>query len=141
MKKAIAYIFNDTLVCDDADTAKRVTFHNDVRVRSVTLEGDVYDPSGTLSGGSAPNSSQILVQVQELLEIEGKVREAHERLQGLMRDEAKTKNLRDTWRTHIRDLEIKQHELKLLEEQISGSNASLVCPHNPFSFLDVHVST
>jgi len=141
VKKAIAYIFNDTLVCDDADTAKRVTFHNDVRVRSVTLEGDVYDPSGTLSGGSAPNSSQILVQVQELLEIEGKVREAHERLQGLMRDEAKTKNLRDTWRTHIRDLEIKQHELKLLEEQISGSNASLVCPHNPFSFLDVHVST
>lgn len=126
MKKAIAYIFNDTLVCDDADTAKRVTFHNDVRVRSVTLEGDVYDPSGTLSGGSAPNSSQILVQVQELLEIEGRVREAHGKLQGLMRDEAKTKSLRDTWRTHIRDLEIKQHELKLLEEQIGGSNASLV---------------
>ena len=135
MKKAIAYIFNDTLVCDDAETAKRVTFHNDVRVRSVTLQGDIYDPSGTLSGGSAPNSSQILVQVQELLGIEGKVREAHGKLQGLLRDEAKTKNLRDTWRTLIRDLEIKQHELKLLEEQIGGSNASLVSPYNPFFFL------
>ena len=134
VKKAIAYIFGDTLICDDADTAKRVTFHNDVRVKSVTLEGDVYDPSGTLSGGSAANSSQILVQVQELLEIEGKVREANGKLQVLMRDEAKTKNLRDTWRTHIRDLEIKQHELKLLEEQIGGSNASLVSSRTPFFF-------
>jgi structural maintenance of chromosome 2 len=88
-----------------------------------------------LSGGSAPNSSQILVQVQELLDIEGKVREANGKLQGLMRDEAKTKSLRDTWRTHIRDLEIKQHELKLLEEQIGGSNASLVSNRSPVLFL------
>ena len=29
----------------------------------ITLDGDVYDPSGPLSGGSAPNSTSILVQV------------------------------------------------------------------------------
>ncbi len=46
MAKAIAYVFSDTLICDDAESAKRVTFHREVGVRSVTLQGDVYDPSG-----------------------------------------------------------------------------------------------
>ncbi|KAF8966105.1 condensin complex subunit SMC2 [Flammula alnicola] len=125
VSKAIAYIFSDTLICDDAETAKKVTFSRDVNVRSVTLEGDVYDPSGTLSGGSAPNSQKTLIQVQELLEIESKLREAHNRLQSLTREDEKTRSTREKWRSLVRDLEIKQHELKLLQEQVGGSNASL----------------
>jgi len=58
-----------------------------VLTRSVTLDGDVYDPSGTLGGGSAPNS--ILVQVQELLEIENKIRDAQTRLSTLEKEEEK----------------------------------------------------
>lgn len=135
MEKAIKYIFSDTLICDDAETAKRVTFDDSVRVKSVTFQGDVYDPSGTLSGGSAASSSNILVQVQELLGVEGKVREANGKLQSLMRGEEKSRSIRNTWRTLVRDLEIKQHELKLLEQQVGGSNASLVCPSNSFFFL------
>jgi structural maintenance of chromosome 2 len=40
-------------------------------MRSVTLDGDVYDPSGTLSGGSAPSGDGVLVHVQELAGVEG----------------------------------------------------------------------
>ena len=58
-----------------------------VLTRSVTLDGDVYDPSGTLDGGSVPNS--ILVQVQELLEIEIKLRDAQTRLSTLEKEEEK----------------------------------------------------
>jgi structural maintenance of chromosome 2 len=68
---AMTFVFGDTLVCDDAESAKSVTFSPQVGgVRSVTLEGDAYDPSGTLSGGSAPSGSGTLVKVQELLEAE-----------------------------------------------------------------------
>ena len=76
----MSYVFSDTLICDDAASAKLVTFSKEVGVKSVTLDGDVYDPSGTLSGGSAPNSSGILVKVQELQEAERRVRKAEERL-------------------------------------------------------------
>ena len=48
------YVFGNTLICADAETAKRVTFDPSVRMKSITLEGDSYDPSGTLSGGSSP---------------------------------------------------------------------------------------
>ncbi|PPQ99377.1 hypothetical protein CVT24_009207 [Panaeolus cyanescens] len=125
VEKAIAYIFSDTLICDDADTAKRVTFAKDVYVRSVTIEGDVYDPSGTLSGGSAPNSSKILIQVQELLAIETHYNEACQRLAEVEHEDKATQNMRNTWRNLARDFDIKTHELKLLQQQVEGSNASL----------------
>lgn len=126
MAKAIAYVFGDTLICDNAETAKLVTFSDAVLTRSVTLDGDVYDPTGTLSGGSAPNSTRILVQVQELLEIENKLKDAQTRLSTLEKEEEKCKNMRNSWRNLARELEIKEHELKLLEEQVEGSNAALV---------------
>ena len=124
--KAIAYVFNDTLVCDDADTARKVTFSKDILTKSVTLEGDVYDPSGTLSGGSAPTGNRILVEVQELLQVEGKFKEAQARLASLEKEEERNKKARESWKQLVRELEIKEHELKLLEEQVVGSNASRV---------------
>jgi structural maintenance of chromosome 2 len=124
--KAIAYVFNDTLVCDDADTARKVTFSKDILTKSVTLEGDVYDPSGTLSGGSAPTGNRILVEVQELLQVEGKFKEAQAHLASLEKEEERNKKARESWKQLVRELEIKEHELKLLEEQVVGSNASRV---------------
>ncbi|KAF8718622.1 hypothetical protein AX14_011697 [Amanita brunnescens Koide BX004] len=123
---AIAYVFSDTLICDDAESAKRVTFSRDVGVRSVTLEGDVYDPSGTLSGGSAPSGSGVLIQVQELLEAESRLNEARKKLQLLEAEEGRSKKDREDWKVLKRDLEMKEHELKLLEGQIEGSNAARI---------------
>jgi structural maintenance of chromosome 2 len=62
--RAMEYVFGETLICDDANAAKRVTFSPQVGgVRAVTLEGGVYDPSGTLSGGAPPTGSGLLVRV------------------------------------------------------------------------------
>ncbi len=126
VSKAIAYIFGETLICDDANTAKTVTFSREVGVKSVTFEGDVYDPSGMLSGGAAPSSSKILIQVQELIEVENKLQEAQQRLNAVVKEEEKTRERRTQWKGLLRELEIRQHELKLLQEQVEGSNASMV---------------
>ena len=127
VSNAIAYVFGDTLICDDADTAKLVTFNRDVHTKSVTLAGDVYDPSGTLSGGAAPSSSGVLIKVQDLLDAERKFGEASGRLQQLEREEARTRDVREKWKKSVRELEVKEHEMHLLEEQVGGSNASKVC--------------
>lgn len=125
---AMAFVFGDTLICDDAESAKLVTFSPLVGgVRSVTLDGDVYDPSGTLSGGSAPSGSGTLIRVQELLEAERKLAEAEGRLKALEAQEAQGRDGRERWKKLSRELEIKQHEVRLLEEQIEGGNAARVC--------------
>lgn len=56
-RPAIEYVLGTTLVCFNGDDAKRVTFHKDVKTRTVTTEGDLFDPAGTLTGGSKPTGT------------------------------------------------------------------------------------
>jgi structural maintenance of chromosome 2 len=122
----MAYVFGDTLICDDAESAKRVTFSKEVNVKSVTLDGDVYDPSGTLSGGSAPSGNGILVAVQELHKAESALREARDTLERLEGEAERGRTKRDQWRKLSGELEIKEHQMGLLEAQIEGGNAARV---------------
>ncbi|KAF8489517.1 condensin complex subunit SMC2 [Russula emetica] len=124
--EAIAFVFSDTLICDDAASAQAVTFAREVGVRSVTLDGDVYDPSGTMSGGAAPSGSGVLVRAQELRAVEERVAAARRTLAELEREEVARRAARDKWRERKRELEIKEHELGLLEEQVGSSNAARI---------------
>ena len=70
VQSAMKYVFGGFLVCDTPETAKKATFHPNVKVRSVTKDGDIYDPAGTLTGGSAPKGGGLLVKLQELGQLE-----------------------------------------------------------------------
>lgn len=123
---AMDYVFGSTLVCEDAETAKRVTFDPAVRMKSVTLEGDVYDPSGTLSGGSSPTSSGVLVTLQKLNEIDKELASQEAALQNLQATMAGEKKRLDSVRKTKQELDLKAHEVKLTEDQISGNSSSSV---------------
>ncbi|KAF2684332.1 RecF/RecN/SMC protein [Lentithecium fluviatile CBS 122367] len=123
---AMKYVFGSTLVCEDAETAKRVTFDAAVRMKSVTLEGDVYDPAGTLSGGSAPQTSGVLVTLQKLNEITKELQSQEKQLGTLQAIMAKEKKKLDAARKTKQDLDLKMHEIKLTEEQISGNASSSI---------------
>ena len=123
---AMDYVFGTTLICQDAETAKKVTFDPAVRLKSVTLEGDVYDPSGTLSGGSPPNTSGVLVILQKLNEVtkemqrqEAELNELHETIK---RDQKKLASMKAT----KQELDLKTHEIKLTEDQINGNSSSSI---------------
>ena len=124
---AMTYVFGDTMICDDADSAKTITFHPSVGgVKSVTLDGDVYDPSGTLSGGSAPSSSGTLVRVQALLEKETELTEAQNDLTEKEIIYERGREGRERWRKMKGELELKEHAMSLLANQVEGSNAARV---------------
>jgi structural maintenance of chromosome 2 len=123
---AMVFAFGNTLVCSDPETAKRVTFSRDVNARCVTLQGDIYDPSGTLSGGAPPQSNGMLLKVQEWRSAEDAFQEAQNTLQELERQQHANGQLREKWRSLMRDLEMKEHEMGLLTAQVEGSNAAQV---------------
>lgn len=122
----MAYAFGDSIICKDPESAKAVTFNKAIGVRTVTAQGDVYDPSGTMSGGSAPSGNGILLRVQELNRIQEQLADAQAIIRKLEDPSSKTATARTQFSTLKRELEIKQHELTLLEEQVEGSNASRV---------------
>lgn len=132
---AMDYVFGSTLVCEDADTAKKVTFDPSVRLKSVTLDGDVYDPSGTLSGGSSPNSSGVLVTLQKLNDINIQLLKHEVELSELQAMMTKEKKMLDSARKLKQNLDLKLHEIKLTEEQINGNSSSSVCPITPLREL------
>ncbi|KIX02639.1 uncharacterized protein Z518_08581 [Rhinocladiella mackenziei CBS 650.93] len=123
---AMDYVFGTTLICQDAETAKRVTFDPAVRLKSVTLDGDVYDPSGTLSGGSSPNSSGVLVILQKLNEVTKELRQNQAELQQLQDTMKKEQSELANIKTVKQELDLKTHEIKLAEEQISGNSSSSI---------------
>ena len=125
--KAMEYVFGSTLVCEDAATAKLVTFNDAVKMKSVTLEGDVYDPSGTLSGGSSPNSSGVLITLQQLNEITKELAIRENALSELQSSMAREKKKLDSARKTKQELDLKTHEIKLTEDQINGNSSSSVC--------------
>ena len=120
------YVFGSTLICEDAETAKKVTFDPAVRMKSVTLEGDVYDPSGTLSGGSSPNSSGVLVTLQKLNEITKDLDAREAELSDLQATIAQEKKKMANARKSKQELDLKSHEIKLTEEQIGGNSSSSI---------------
>lgn len=123
---AMEYVFGTTLVCEDANAAKKVTFDPLVRMKSVTLEGDVYDPSGTLSGGSSPNSSGVLIILQKLNDVTKELRSKERQLSNLRATLEKEKKKLDALRATKRELDLKTHEIELTEKQINNNSSSSV---------------
>ncbi|KAI8443094.1 SMCs flexible hinge [Phakopsora pachyrhizi] len=79
--RAMEFVFGNTLICPDAWTAKEVTFDQKVCIKSVTQDGNIYNPSGTLSGGSKPSTLGILIKVQELKKVEGLLKDHQSKLE------------------------------------------------------------
>jgi structural maintenance of chromosome 2 len=123
---AMDYVFGNTLICADAATAKRVTFDPSVRMKSITLEGDSYDPSGTLSGGSSPNSSGVLVTLQKLNELTRELTSNERALSELQATMTREKQKLDHAKKIKQELDLKSHEIKLTEEQIGGNSSSSI---------------
>ncbi|XP_075108147.1 structural maintenance of chromosomes protein 2-1 isoform X2 [Nicotiana tabacum] len=73
LKTAMEYVFGSTFVCKTIDAAREVAFSREVGIPSVTLEGDIFQPSGLLTGGSRRGGGDLLRQLHALAEAESKL--------------------------------------------------------------------
>ena len=53
LEAAMAFVFGTSFVCVNMEVAKKVTFHSSISRKSVTINGDSFDPAGLASGGSS----------------------------------------------------------------------------------------
>jgi len=121
VENAMRYVFGGHLVCDTSETAKQVSFHPNVRVRSVTKDGDVYDPAGTITGGSAPKGGNILMKLQELAEAEHQVQKHRDAFDKVRSQLERMQSSASDYSGVERELKCKEHEFQLIEERINRS--------------------
>ncbi|GBG85995.1 hypothetical protein CBR_g40808 [Chara braunii] len=118
---ALAYVFGGFFVCKDAETAKQVAFNKNIMRPCVTLEGDLYNPSGLLTGGTRSKGGSVLTKLHELSSIEMEL-ETHQ--EALSKATAELANLSSAMKEHRKltsDLELCSHQLTLLQGRLEQS--------------------
>lgn len=84
LEVVMRYAFGRTLICKDLATARKVCFHDRIRTRCITLDGDAVDPEGTLTGGSAAEGSALLASVAEIKALRAMVAPKDQELRGIL---------------------------------------------------------
>ena len=121
LRAAMQYAFGSSFVCQDTATAKMLAFHKDVASRCVTLEGDDFNPSGTLTGGSRNKSNCILSQLHALAQFETDLKAHQQKLSELTSEMDALSKEKSQYNKVLEEIEIKTHSLKLLQKRLEGS--------------------
>ncbi len=123
----IGQLLGRTLVVDHIDHAISIGRKYRHSVRMVTLDGDLLNPGGSMTGGAYRNSSNLLGRKREIDELEQQVRILQKnmiRMQKKMDDDRSRRNLlRDTSAeitNRIREKIIAQNTAKMNMEQALG---------------------
>lgn len=130
VSKAMEYIFGSSLICKDAETAKLVTFNPQIRTKSITLSGDVYDPAGTLSGGSRNNSGSLLIEIQKYNSTTKSIRLLEDQLNDTVYKIRQEEDISKNTKALQTNLEMELHRLKLARNSIESNSASQLLKEN-----------
>ncbi|XP_037491870.1 structural maintenance of chromosomes protein 2-1 isoform X2 [Jatropha curcas] len=115
LRNAMEYVFGSTFVCKTMDAAKEIAFNREIRTPSVTVDGDIFQPSGLLTGGSRKGGGDLLRQLHELANAESDLL-LHQRK--LSEIEAKITELLPRHKKFMelkKHLELKQYDLSLFQ--------------------------
>ena len=115
-----ASLLGRIVVIDNVDNAVRIARKYKYSLRMVTLEGELFNPGGSISGGAYKNNSNLLGRRREMAELETKVRETLKSIDILLDDIEKTKQRRNKLR-----MELEQTKASLQEEFIHQNTARM----------------
>ena len=115
-----ASLLGRIVVVDNVDNAVRIARKYKYSLRMVTLEGELFNPGGSISGGAYKNNSNLLGRRREMAELETKVRETLKSIDILLDDIEKTKQRRNKLR-----MELEQTKASLQEEFIHQNTARM----------------
>jgi structural maintenance of chromosome 2 len=71
---AMQFVFGSTMICSTSEIARKIAYNDNIRVKCVNLDGDVFDPSGMMTGGANFRGESILMKVQELNHYQDNIR-------------------------------------------------------------------
>ncbi|KAH8356291.1 hypothetical protein KR200_000220 [Drosophila serrata] len=115
----IRYLFGSTLICRDLDIAKEISYDPRINCRSVTLEGDVVDPHGTVSGGAPPKGANVLEELYSIRKLEKEYREIDAEIAAVEQQMASIENVAHSFNKMKENLELRQHELTMCQNRLA----------------------
>ncbi|KAL2540061.1 Structural maintenance of chromosomes protein 2-1 [Abeliophyllum distichum] len=117
LQTAMEYVFGSTFVCKTSDAAREVAFNREIGKPSVTLEGDIFQPSGLLTGGSRRGGGELLRQLHALAEAELKLSCHQKRLSDIDAKINELLPLQRKFKDLKAQLELKSYDLSLFQKR------------------------
>ena len=128
----IGHLLGRIVVVDHIDHAMALAKKYKQSLRIVTLEGELINPGGALTGGAFKNTSNLLGRKRELEEIDEqieklsvKLEEHKKQITFLTEDREKQKGIRDELNTEIQNMNIRMNTYTLNLEQVQAKLAEV----------------
>ncbi|KAL0224098.1 hypothetical protein P9112_003488 [Eukaryota sp. TZLM1-RC] len=106
----MAHVFKKIVICE-AQYARILTYDSPKKYLTITFDGDIYDPQGTLSGGSAGKKGSFLSRFLEVRDLEGQIRKTTGEIQTISEEVRRVSMLKDERETLLRLITSKTAEL------------------------------
>ncbi|XP_054034949.1 structural maintenance of chromosomes protein 2 [Dryobates pubescens] len=121
LQRAMEYVFGRTLVCNSMDTAQKVTFDKRIMTKTVTIDGEIFSPQGTLRGGAFSCGVPTLCVLREIKDAETELAVKERRLEAVEKELAVLKNAAEKYQVLKQQWELKSEEAELLEKKLQLS--------------------
>lgn len=118
-EKAIEFLLGRTVVCETIDDAVDVSRRTGARYKTVTLDGQVVNAGGSMTGGSTAKSSGLLSRTHEIEKLEHQLKEEREKLDKLQSGFSSLESERNELAAR---LEGAQSEIRVLDEELNRIN-------------------
>lgn len=124
--KAMEYVFGSAIICSTSDIAKAIAFDKNVRVLTVTLEGDTFDPAGTVTGGAVSQLGSLLTRIEQVRVCRETVAQKTQELKSIQQQLQAMSQQIEQVKGLQAQIDLKSHALKIQEEKLGESDYSQV---------------
>uniref|UniRef100_A0A4X2LKL2 Structural maintenance of chromosomes protein n=1 Tax=Vombatus ursinus TaxID=29139 RepID=A0A4X2LKL2_VOMUR len=136
IRQAFYFALHDTLVANNLDQATRVAFQKDKRWRVVTLQGQIIEQSGTMTGGG---SKQMKGRMGSSVVIEVSEEEVSQMESKLQKDSQKAVQIQER-RAQLEEAVIKlRHSVQDMRNTLEKFTASIQSLSEQEAYLDIQV--
>ena len=113
-EQIVLNLLGRTVIVDDMQNAIKLSKENNYSFRIITLEGDVINPSGTITGGSVTKKTvNILGRSKEIEELNGQITEIKERISKLEKSKEEYENSSENVLEEAENLEKQLQEIEI----------------------------
>ncbi|KAK8826899.1 hypothetical protein WA556_004486 [Blastocystis sp. ATCC 50177/Nand II] len=119
-------VVKDSKTGESLEVARKVTFNPAIRARTVTVEGDVFEPSGIVEGGSRRRDAPVLSLLSKANKVRGELDAKERELDASSRELSEMRKRAEKYRSAKSALELALHNLEVLEKAEGVAEEALV---------------
>eukprot|EP01012_Entosiphon_sulcatum_P031690 TRINITY_DN40383_c0_g1_i1.p1 TRINITY_DN40383_c0_g1~~TRINITY_DN40383_c0_g1_i1.p1 ORF type:complete len:1174 (+),score=313.23 TRINITY_DN40383_c0_g1_i1:63-3584(+) len=117
---AMRYIFGNTFICEDSEAAKLVM--TKLQTVAVTLDGDVYNPTGIVTGGAKKSLGDTLKHVHQVQALQRELKKIEVIVASKKEALAELHSHKDQYQKANQQLEKKKLELEGVQRQLQRTS-------------------